>query len=268
MSWRELAEGGLVEQVTLGGKPGYYAPRGCLSGSAWNLPGPAPSSDWPCGASDGPGRIEAGTLFGWRTAEGIWLADIGGEDKAERAILQVGPYIFMEFLTDLVTERSEEVPDDNFRMETSFFRDTLISRLRAVPEAVEAAPVEQVPPHVFLRRLRQFPGGGASLSATSVASRWEDRVRARPPAPVAKELVEGVKFCIACGTPVGGRIPHEASCIACGNPLEEVLAFCNKSASQYRGRSFNSIRQPFSFISIRHSPDTNQKAQLVSMRTS
>ncbi len=194
---KELVGKGLLEQVDLGGKREYYAPRGVLKRLCLELAGSNAGFGLSLRRVEGPGRIEVSTLFGWRTAGGIWLADpsAGGEGPS---LLQVGPYLFMEFLTGLLEENSKEASGDAFSIKTPFARDALVLRLRAVPDVVEAAPGEQAPdPAAFC-------------------------------AACGNPIGEGLSFCNKCGRPVRGTPPRRAFCKACGNPLREGLVFCNK----------------------------------------
>ena len=122
----EMTGAGLLERVDLGGKQDYYAPRIHLERLCREAARSCACFGLVSRRLDGSGRMELSALVGWRTTEGIWLSGLGGEEA--RVLLQVGPYIFMEYLTGLLTEEGQEASTAGFHMETPYSRDAVAPR--------------------------------------------------------------------------------------------------------------------------------------------
>jgi hypothetical protein len=168
----ELAGAGLLEKVDLDGKKDCYAPRGNLQRLCLELARSNANFGLVFRRLEGPSTVEASIIYGWRTSEGIWLVDLG-PGEGQPAILQVGPYLFMELLADLLAGQPAEASTAAFHVETPYSRDALIALLRAAPEGVE--PVHE--DKVAVSR-RAFCGG------------------------CGNPLTEGLAFCPKCGTKV------------------------------------------------------------------
>jgi len=140
----ELAGAGLLEKVIVAGKNDCYAPRGDLQRLCLELAGSNADFGLVFRRLEGPSTVAASIIYGWRTSEGIWLVDVG-PGAGEPAILQVGPYLFMELLADLLGGQPEEASTTAFHMETPYSRDALISRLREVPQGGQPARTQEEP---------------------------------------------------------------------------------------------------------------------------
>ena len=175
----ELAGAGLLEKVVVAGKADCYAPRGGLERLCLELARSNANFGLVSRRLEGPSTVAASIIYGWRTSEGIWLVDVG-PGAGEPAILQVGPYLFMELLADLLGGKPDEAPTTAFHMDTPYSRNALIPRLRAmlvsgVPASVGGAPAQQV-------------GAPASLRAFCIKC--------------GNPLTEGEAFCTRCGSRV------------------------------------------------------------------
>jgi len=227
----ELVGAGLLQKVDLGGKQDYYAPRSAL----WKLCVESSRSGTVFGlvtrTLDGPDRVEASILCGWRSAEGVWLVDPAS--GGETTLLQVGPYLFMDFLADLMTEKEKEPPGAAFHMETRYTRDALVSRLRAMPAGAQTgmepgeataegrAPVKRRFCYNCGNELRE------GLSFCNKCGKPASRSHVTC-AACGAQVEEGLKFCNACGKPIQQEVPKLKFCPKCGSRLQEGLRFCSK----------------------------------------
>jgi hypothetical protein len=202
----ELAGAGLLEKVNLDGKNDHYAPRGVVERLCLELVRSQANFGLVFRRLVEPAKVEATILYGWRTAEGIWLADLRIAEGSQPAILQVGPYLFTDVLTDLLGAPPEKTSTAAFHMETPYSRDALISRLRALPAGGEPAQGGAVP---------ALPGQGVKpppLPAQGVKPPALPAQGVKPPALPA----QGVK---------PPALPTRL-CARCGSPLIEGQAFC------------------------------------------
>jgi hypothetical protein len=201
----QMSEAGLLEKVAIGSGNEYYAPRGDVQRLCLELSGSNAVFGLALRRLVGAGTVETSTIFGWRSARGIWLVDAGVAGE-EVAVLKAGPHLFTEFVAGLVPAAPEtpSAPEPA----PLYSRDGLISRLRAAPESEESeTPVETA-----------AGDAAAATRAFCIAC--------------GKPLKEGASFCAACGRPVGGASPRRAFCIACGKPLKQGAAFCPACGSR------------------------------------
>jgi hypothetical protein len=180
----ELASAGLLRKVELGDGNPAYAPEGALKRLCLEVGRSNAAFGLVFRRLREPGKVQATMVFGWRTAEGIWVTDVGVAGSASEgrtALLQVGPYFFAEYVNGLVGEEPRKTSDAAaFSMETPYSRDALVAALRAAREPA-SSPVHPAPDTAAP------PGSPGS-----------------PPRP---------SFCGQCGSPL---VPGSAYCIRCG----------------------------------------------------
>ena len=152
----------------------------------------------------GPRRVEMSTIYGWRSAEGIWLVDLGGAGEGEASILQVGPYLFTEFIAGLLKAGREETAPAAFRMETPYARDRVLAMLR---ESAAAKTTEGTCPHCgagLAAEARFCRSCGKRLGAAGEVKAREAETPPRPSycSRCGQRLPTGAKFCRECGREV------------------------------------------------------------------
>jgi len=188
----EVAGAGLLESLEGDGGGIYYAPRSELELLCMEVARSKATFGLVLKHLAGPSTVEASILFGWRTADGVWLAEISPTGEGHVGVLQVGPYLFTDIVTDLVAgpsgtgaagaaaaTRTAAPPTD-----TPFSRDVLMSRLRATADGGERAQTIEAP---------------------------ADQATEPQPSPPRARI-----FCTKCGSPMD---VGDAFCTKCGQKV-------------------------------------------------
>lgn len=160
-----------------------------------------------------PQAAEVTILMGWRSARGIWLADLGDMENGGVTLILAGPMLATDLIDEALGDESLAPPWDEFVMETPYGRDAMISRLRRLQAGEEA----------------EAAGRG----------------KGEPPAPsfctrCGSPLVKGAAFCRKCGTAVprqNGKTGGEAgkpqpSCPNCGYVYPGGTRFCRECGAR------------------------------------
>ncbi|NLE73039.1 MAG: zinc ribbon domain-containing protein [Actinobacteria bacterium] len=175
----ELASVGLLEYVRAAEDQALYAPRRELEVLCREVARSRATFGLVSRHLAGPATVEASILFGWRTGEGLWVAELSPTNDGQVGILQVGSYLFIEIVTDMADGPAGAAPAGAGpaeaeptaaapRAATPFSRDALLSELRSTtaqtePVAVpEAVPAQSAEPQIAPASRRVFCTGCGS----------------------------------------------------------------------------------------------------------
>ncbi len=196
-----------------------------------------------------PRAIEVAALGGWRTAGGIWMADLGELESRGAKFLLAGPDLAAGIIDDLLGFDALITSQGDFAMETPYARDVVVSRLRESGDKARMAAVTEAAPaqrsgaeRTFCARCgdrlregaRFCRSCGAEVPREEVADAVTGRM-SRICVSCGSEVAEDHSFCRQCGRPVEEARPSPALCDACGSTLLEGASFCRQCGKPVEG---------------------------------